>query len=331
MTTPLHGVDHRFKSGWAHSLFRPDNHLRVPEAEISRLIEFRFRFPGFEHVWAAGAAGSSPGLYYIGARWMDPELGRWLSLDFELGRLGAPQTMNRYVYCVNNPLNVVDPGGLRGIMLKGHGKWSSTGTPGTFDEFMTLWGFVPILDTVSDIYFVGAALCEGNYEEAAIFAGFAAIPFVGASYYKAGKAGWNFLKHADDVPTGPVVRNADEAMDALRRANGGRISLTAAEDIPAYRIYGGKSLIGGRSWTIIDPRYYSEVSYRLKSGIPDTNSGGLLAEGFIKKGTAFELFRSEQLWSSKFGRYVGAGMPEIDRSVVVLTRCDMPMFWAGVL
>jgi len=27
------------------------------------------------------------GLYYIGARWMDPELGRWLSLDPELGKL----------------------------------------------------------------------------------------------------------------------------------------------------------------------------------------------------------------------------------------------------
>lgn len=25
-------------------------------------------------------AGPSPGLYYIFARWMDPELGRWLSL-----------------------------------------------------------------------------------------------------------------------------------------------------------------------------------------------------------------------------------------------------------
>jgi RHS repeat-associated protein len=56
-------------------------------------------------------AGTSPGLYYIGARWMDPELGRWLSLDPELGSLSMPQTMNRYVYCVNNPLRFVDPTG----------------------------------------------------------------------------------------------------------------------------------------------------------------------------------------------------------------------------
>jgi RHS repeat-associated protein len=56
-------------------------------------------------------AGASPGLYYIGARWMDPELGRWLSLDPQLGSLSAPQTMDRYVYCGNNPLGSVDPTG----------------------------------------------------------------------------------------------------------------------------------------------------------------------------------------------------------------------------
>jgi len=58
-----------------------------------------------------GAAGSSPGLYYIGARWMDPELGRFISLDPQLGSLSAPQSMNRYVYCVNNPLRFTDPTG----------------------------------------------------------------------------------------------------------------------------------------------------------------------------------------------------------------------------
>ncbi len=57
------------------------------------------------------AAGTSPGLYYIGARWMDPELGRWLSLDPELGKLSMPQTLNRYVCCGNNPLRFTDPTG----------------------------------------------------------------------------------------------------------------------------------------------------------------------------------------------------------------------------
>jgi RHS repeat-associated protein len=57
------------------------------------------------------AAGTSPGLYYIGARWMDPELGRFVSMDPRLGSLSAPQTIDRYVYCVNNPLRFTDPTG----------------------------------------------------------------------------------------------------------------------------------------------------------------------------------------------------------------------------
>jgi len=79
---------------------------------------------GTEKVGYAGelidsAVGTSPGLYYIGARWMDPELGRFVSMDPIFGRLGVPQSLNRYVYCVNNPLRFVDPAGLWfGISLK---------------------------------------------------------------------------------------------------------------------------------------------------------------------------------------------------------------------
>jgi len=34
-----------------------------------------------------------------------------LSLDPELGKLSSPQTLNRYVYCANNPLRFTDPTG----------------------------------------------------------------------------------------------------------------------------------------------------------------------------------------------------------------------------
>jgi RHS repeat-associated protein len=58
------------------------------------------------------AAGTSPGLYYIGARWMDPELGRFVSMDPIVGRLSFQQSMNRYTNCANNPLRSTDPTGL---------------------------------------------------------------------------------------------------------------------------------------------------------------------------------------------------------------------------
>lgn len=50
-------------------------------------------------------------LYYIFERWMDPELGRFLSLDPKTQDPDAPQLLNRYVYCASNPLRFTDPTG----------------------------------------------------------------------------------------------------------------------------------------------------------------------------------------------------------------------------
>jgi len=51
------------------------------------------------------------GLYYYGARYYDSEIGRFLTRDPLRGKKEAPQTMNRYVYCLNNPLKYIDPAG----------------------------------------------------------------------------------------------------------------------------------------------------------------------------------------------------------------------------
>ena len=53
---------------------------------------------------------SHAGLYYFGARYYDPEIGRWLTPD-PLGFIDGP---NKYLYVVNNPLNLADPYGLSG-------------------------------------------------------------------------------------------------------------------------------------------------------------------------------------------------------------------------
>ena len=50
------------------------------------------------------------GLYYFGARYYDPEVGRWLTPD----SLGLIDGLNLYVYVNNNPLNLVDPYGFMG-------------------------------------------------------------------------------------------------------------------------------------------------------------------------------------------------------------------------
>jgi RHS repeat-associated protein len=59
----------------------------------------------------AGEMKDPTGLFYLFARYYEPELGRFISLDPELGSLSNPQTLNRYVYCANSPLIHTDPTG----------------------------------------------------------------------------------------------------------------------------------------------------------------------------------------------------------------------------
>jgi RHS repeat-associated protein len=56
------------------------------------------------------------GLYYYNARYYDPDLGRFISPDTIVQDPTNPQDLNRYTYCLNNPLKYTDP--------SGHGWWS---------------------------------------------------------------------------------------------------------------------------------------------------------------------------------------------------------------
>jgi RHS repeat-associated protein len=55
--------------------------------------------------------GDTAGLYYFGARYYDPGIGRFMSADTIDPDRTNPQTLNRYSYTVNNPLRYVDPDG----------------------------------------------------------------------------------------------------------------------------------------------------------------------------------------------------------------------------
>ena len=61
----------------------------------------------------------STGLYYYGARYYDATIGRFISSDTVVQDLKNPQTLNRYSYCVNNPLKYIDPSGRDEIITTG--------------------------------------------------------------------------------------------------------------------------------------------------------------------------------------------------------------------
>ena len=60
-----------------------------------------------------GVPGSE--LYFLRARYYDPETGRFLSQDPFFAMAGLPQSLNRYVYGLNNPVLLIDPYGLFGF------------------------------------------------------------------------------------------------------------------------------------------------------------------------------------------------------------------------
>ena len=59
------------------------------------------------------------GLYYLRARYYDPSIGRFISMDSYEGDITNPLSLNLYTYVENDPLSYVDPSGhsLIGVVI----------------------------------------------------------------------------------------------------------------------------------------------------------------------------------------------------------------------
>ena len=64
-----------------------------------------------EICYTGGIYDESTGLYYLNARYYDPENGRFLTEDTYRGEVNDPDTLHLYAYCANDPINYVDPSG----------------------------------------------------------------------------------------------------------------------------------------------------------------------------------------------------------------------------
>ena len=68
---------------------------------------------GSESYLYTGKEKDATQLYYYGIRYYDPGIGEFITRDPLNGTKLDPQSLNRYVYCTNNPLKYVDPIGLQ--------------------------------------------------------------------------------------------------------------------------------------------------------------------------------------------------------------------------
>jgi len=83
-----------------------------------------------EHLFTGKTMDSSQ-LYYFGSRYYDAELGRFITRDSVGGDYRQPQSLNRYTYCLDNPLKYVDPDGRVPTLLHdiGQGPFSLPSKP----------------------------------------------------------------------------------------------------------------------------------------------------------------------------------------------------------
>ena len=70
-----------------------------------------------EVCYTGGIYDQSTGLYYLNARYYNPEDGRFVTEDSYRGEVDDPDTGHLYGYCANNPVNYVDPSGHFAVAL----------------------------------------------------------------------------------------------------------------------------------------------------------------------------------------------------------------------
>ncbi len=139
-----------------------------------------YRFTGEEH-------DADPGLVYLRARYYDPEIGRFISVDPTIealmlvgwktecigcqdGRMSVttrflmhPQQLHPYVYCANNPVNRIDPTGLFGCAtncyLTYYARMTLLGTM----VAACIAGCVSLTGPLAAICLLGCAALEADY------------------------------------------------------------------------------------------------------------------------------------------------------------------------
>ena len=139
-----------------------------------------------------GVSTDENGLYYMRARYYNPEIKRFINQDVLTGSIIDSPSLNRYAYVEGNPISLADPFGLSPAI-----NWRGVGH--------TILGLLGFLTFVPGLNWVGIAANAVNaawyFSEGNIYEGLCSVVGVfGGGYAMLGKAGtascsvMNFLK-----------------------------------------------------------------------------------------------------------------------------------------
>jgi RHS repeat-associated protein len=82
--------------------YGPFGELNTQTGDTATLLQFNGQF---------GVQTDGSALCYMGRRYYNPAVHRFLQADVEIGPLALPNGFNRYVFVVNNPVRFIDPSG----------------------------------------------------------------------------------------------------------------------------------------------------------------------------------------------------------------------------
>ncbi|MGB5175841.1 MAG: RHS repeat-associated core domain-containing protein, partial [Thermoanaerobaculia bacterium] len=105
------GTPRRVTDSAGNLLYQHDYLPYGEEVTDSGQNQFPLKYTGHER--DLGYTGTLDDLDYMHARYYSPFLGRFGRVDPLRGSPAAPQSLNRYAYVMGNPINLVDPFGLR--------------------------------------------------------------------------------------------------------------------------------------------------------------------------------------------------------------------------
>jgi RHS repeat-associated protein len=194
------------------------------------------------------------GLYYYGARYYDPQIGRFIQPDSIIPDASS-QGLNRYAYCYNNPLIFTDPSGNDAFSFVG----DFFSNVGDFVGGAISWGFSAITD------FWEAAYATLSNAWGVIGAGWGAgqVNAVGANIGSA--ASWA------PVP----AETGGDPMIGARAAGSTRGIAACCNIIPLPFVFPD---IGGQNFTAL---VYSALIGAFAGGVTAEMFGGSFAQGAV--------------------------------------------------
>lgn len=134
----------RISADTSANIARTFGHFPFGETWYETLSNDKWKFTTYER-----DGGAEGGLDYANARFYSSALGRFISVDPLAGNVDNPQSLNRSVYVMEDPINLSDPTGMFSsldlCMLNDKGDITTTcarlGPSADLAALFTLWGF----------------------------------------------------------------------------------------------------------------------------------------------------------------------------------------------